>query len=292
MVPPRDVDGATLFIPRNGPQLREFLFTDTEQAYQSTDLALLAHHLINRPIDMDFDQSGRLLHVVMADGTMATLTVFREEQVSAWTLQETAGAFRSVATVGDATYVLVERQPGLSIEVFDSGLAVDCGLSGTATSPRQSWSGLGALEGQTLKVLADGSVQADAVVTGGTVTLAEAAGRVQVGLAFKHVIEPLPLSVETVTATQSSKLRPVAVSFRFLDTCAFCLDIGKGPVDVPFKRFGSDLLDTAPRPFSGDKTVRTLGWRESGVDPLWRIEQDTPLPFTLLAVSTEVGIGG
>jgi hypothetical protein len=36
-VPPRDVDGATLFVPRNGPQLREFLFTDTEQAYQSTD---------------------------------------------------------------------------------------------------------------------------------------------------------------------------------------------------------------------------------------------------------------
>jgi hypothetical protein len=32
-VPPQDVDGATVFVPRAGPQLRAFLSTDTEQAY-------------------------------------------------------------------------------------------------------------------------------------------------------------------------------------------------------------------------------------------------------------------
>ncbi|MCE3246799.1 MAG: hypothetical protein K0R41_624, partial [Geminicoccaceae bacterium] len=40
-VPPRDVDGATLFAARNGREIREFLFVDTEQAYQAADLALL-----------------------------------------------------------------------------------------------------------------------------------------------------------------------------------------------------------------------------------------------------------
>ena len=45
-VPPQDVDGATVFVPRAGPQLRAFLFTDTEQAYQASDLALLAHHMM------------------------------------------------------------------------------------------------------------------------------------------------------------------------------------------------------------------------------------------------------
>ena len=33
----------------------------------------------------------RLLHLVMADGTLATLTLYRAEQVTAWTRQETAG---------------------------------------------------------------------------------------------------------------------------------------------------------------------------------------------------------
>jgi hypothetical protein len=48
--------------------------------------------------------------------------------------------------------------------------------------------------------------------------------------------------------------------------------------------------------FSGDpmkktnKTVRAFGWRSDGTKPLWRIEQDTPLPFTLLSVSADLSI--
>ncbi|HEX9703095.1 MAG TPA: hypothetical protein VGA19_09595, partial [Rhodospirillales bacterium] len=89
-VPPRDVDGATLFVPRNEPGLREFLFTDVEQAYQATDLATLARHLIEAPVDQDFDTSRRLFFLVMESGTLATVTIFRAEQVTAWSLQETA----------------------------------------------------------------------------------------------------------------------------------------------------------------------------------------------------------
>jgi hypothetical protein len=65
---------------------------------------------MNRPMDMSFDESRRLLHVVMMSGAMATLTVYRDEQVSGWTLQETDRLIRSVATVGESTYALVERQ--------------------------------------------------------------------------------------------------------------------------------------------------------------------------------------
>jgi hypothetical protein len=50
-VPPRNVDGATLFVGRTGTDLREFIYTDAEQAYQAYDLALLARHLFHDPID-------------------------------------------------------------------------------------------------------------------------------------------------------------------------------------------------------------------------------------------------
>ena len=83
-VRPVNIDGATVFVPRNGSQLREFLFTDVEQAYQASDLAMLAQHLIDAPVAIDFDQSERLCHVVMANGTLATLTIYRAEQVSAF----------------------------------------------------------------------------------------------------------------------------------------------------------------------------------------------------------------
>lgn len=281
-VPPRDVDGATLFVPRAGAEIREFLFTDVEQAYQATDLATLAPHLIATPRDQDFDQANRLFHIVMADGSIATLTVFRAEQVTAWTRQETDGQFLAVAVVGEGTYVLVQRGAAVSIERFDPALGVDSGLTGTATPATATWSGLDHLNGRTVKIVADGVVAPDATVAGGTVTLSVPASSVHVGLPFAHAIEPLP------PPGGVGRLRPVAITLRLQDTAGLRLDTGRGPVDVPFRRFGSGVLDGPAPAFTGDVTVRAIGWRSGGVAPLWRIEQDTPLPFTLLSVATEI----
>jgi len=289
-IAPWDVDGATLFVPRSGPQLRQFVFTDTEQAYQSADLAVLAHHLIERPVDMCYDDARRLLHLVMANGTIATLTVFRDENVSGWTLQQTDGRFLAAASVGEATYLLVEREGGVFIEVFDETLHVDCGLSGTTETPRQEWSGADHIEGRTVKCVADGAVVDDAVVTGGSVMLHQPASAVQLGLGFTHIIEPLPPSAEGLVGGQGGKLRPITLTLRVWETSALYFDSGRGLASVPFRRFGDSILDAPPQPFSGDVTVRTFGWREAGIAPLWRIEQDTPLPFTLLSVTTVLSV--
>jgi hypothetical protein len=269
--------------------LREFLFTDTEQAYQANDLAMLSHHLIDRPVDMSYDESRRLLHLVMTNGAMATLTAYREEQVSGWTLQKTDGAIRSVATVGESTYALVERLGGAFIEVLDEAAYLDSALSGTSETPKQEWSGAGHLEGRTVKIVADGSVVPDAVVLGGSITLDQPAHSVQMGLPFTHVIEPLPPSMQAISAGQGGKLRPISITLRVWETSALYLDAGRGLLRVPL---GDRMLDTPPLPFSGDVTVRTLGWRDTGIAPLWRIEQDVPLPFTLLSVSTELSVTG
>ncbi|MDG4602117.1 MAG: hypothetical protein P9C48_02325 [Defluviicoccus sp.] len=287
-VPPRDVDGATLFVPRNGPQLREFLFTDTEQAYQSTDLALLARHLIRQPVDMDYDRAERLLHVVMADGTMATLTVYREEEVSAWSQQETAGTFLAVATVGERTYVVVERSAGFFVEVFDAAVNVDAALTGTSSPAKLTWSGLDHLEGSVVKILADGAVRPEATVADGSITLEEEAASVQAGLGYRHIIEPLP--VNTTAGGPGGKVRPISVTFRLHETAALRLVTNRGPMLVPFRRLGQSGLDEPPPVFSGDKTVRMLGWINDGIQPLWRIEDDAPLAFTLLSVATEISV--
>lgn len=289
-IPPRDVDGATMFVPRDGPQLREFLYTDTEQAYQASDLAMLAHHLVSDPLDMDFEKASRLLYVVMSNGTLGTLTVFRDEQISAWTLQKTAGAFRSVAAVGEKTYALVERASGVFVEVFDDRIYVDAGLAGVATTPTTKWSGLDHLEGMTVKVVADGSVRGDRVVEGGAITLEEPASAVEAGLGYTHVIEPLPPSFESVGSGSGARMRPVSITFRLWETGALRLDIGKGLRDISFKRMGQELFDIPRVLYCGDKTIRSTGWRSSNFQPIWRIEQDIPLPFTLLAVSSVMSI--
>jgi len=114
-----------------------------------------------------------------------------------------------------------------------------------------------------------------------------------VGRGYTHVIEPLPPTVSSVSGgTQGGRVRPIAFTFRVRDTPALVLDVGYGLQEVPFKRFGSSVLDQPLTPFTGDKKVRAYGWRAGDIKPLWRIEQDTPVAFTLLAVASEISVNG
>jgi len=292
-VQPCVVDGATLFISRTGDEMREFLFTDMEQAYQSGDLAMLARHLVATPVDQDYDKKRRHLLLIMESGTLSTLTLFRREKVTAWSGQETNGLFRSVAMVGDHAYVIVERNGSFMIEVFDDAYSVDSGLTGSAATPKQTWSGLDHLEGQEVTVVGDGSPLGKYTVTGGEVTLAVAVSTVEVGLSYAHIIEPLPHTIASASSgTQGGRMRPISFTFRVRDATGLRLDIGNGLYDVAFKRFGGAIAGPSIEPFTGDKKIQAFGWRAGDVQPLWRIEQDTPAPFTLLSVASIISLNG
>ncbi|MEO3472923.1 hypothetical protein AAFN86_13725 [Roseomonas sp. CAU 1739] len=288
LVPPVDVDGSTVFIARGGRSVHEFAYTDLSDVYQANDLATLARHLVNTPVSMAYDQASRLLHIAMADGTLTTLTIYRAEQVTAWTRQETNGAFRALAEAEGTVWAVVERAGLFMLERFEAGLALDAALSGEAASPQDEWSGLGHLEGREVGVLADGAPRAPATVSGGAVLLDPPASAVQIGLAFRHEIEPLPPDLITPSGAATGPLRLVAATFRLLETAALSVDLGRGAEPVPFRRLDTVLLDAAPARFTGDVTLRGLGWRRDRLRPVWRIEGDAPLPMTLLSVTTEI----
>jgi hypothetical protein len=236
---------------------------------------------------MAYDQTERLLHMVMADGGIGTLTLYRAEQVIAWTRQETQGAFRAVAETDGRVYAVVERDGAHRLERFDATLGLDAALSGSAAAPQDSWSGLAHLEAREVGVLADGAPRGLATVANGRIALDPPAAAVQAGLAFSHVIEPLPAQLAAGAGVGAAPLRLVSVTFRLLGTASFAVDLGRGVQPVPFRRLDTPLLDAAPPAFTGDVTLRALGWRRDAMAPLWRIEGDTPLPLTLLSVTTD-----
>jgi len=290
-VPPRDVDGATLFAARNGREIREFLFVDTEQAYQAADLALLARHLVQDPVDQDFDQARRLFLIAMADGTLASIAIYRIADIAAWSQQETDGSFLSVAIAGGETFVLVERVNGVFIEQLDNALMVDSGLRLSQPDPTLIWDGLDHLEGQTVALIADDYVVGQAVVESGQVTLAQPARQLTVGLPFTHVIEPLPAVLAPGRAVgQSPAYRPVRITLRLFETQNLNIDTGDGLREVPLHVIGGGPKDRDPSPFSGDLSLRALGWRRGAEQPPWRIEQAAPLPCALLSATTEVKV--
>jgi hypothetical protein len=288
LVPPVDVDGSTIFVSRGGQGVYEFAYTQVQQAYQANDLAILGRHLIKSPRAMAYDQGARLLHLVMEDGALATLTLYRAEQVTAWTRQETTGAFRAIAEVEGTLWCVVERSAGISLERFEAGLMQDAGLTGTSITPKSTWTGLAHLNGRQVAILADGAVRPSAIVSGGAVTLTAPATKVAIGLAFMHEIEPLPADLITPAGSATGPSRLVAVTFRLLETPAVNVDLGQGPRALALRRFNVDHFDAPPTPFTGDATLRGIGWRRDRIAPLWRITGTAPLPLTLLSVTTEI----
>lgn len=290
-VPPRDVDGATLFAARNGREIREFLFTDSEQAYQAPDLALLARHLVLDPVDQAFDRSRRLFLIAMADGSIASIGIYRNADIVAWSKQTTDGAVISIATNETKTFLLVERNNGVFIGELIDTLFADAAISLSEGVPTTIWTGLSHLEGETVTVVADGVVVDDVQVTGGQITLAEAATDITVGLPYTHVVEPLPPTHSSARGkTQEPLYRPVRLVFRVFETSSLRVNTGNGSRDLLFFEAGTGPANPDPTPFSGDQILRALGWRRGPDLPPWRIEQSTPLPFTLLSATTEIKV--
>lgn len=298
-VPPRSVDQGTIFAARDGRSLREFLFTETEQAYEAKDLTTLVAHLIDHPVDLDYDQPNRLLYAVMADGSLGTVTQYRQEVVTAWSRQETDGAFRAVAVSGGRVYVMVERVGGTRLECFDAAHMTDGGFRLAAAGPRAVWGAgqgsdptLAPLEGVPLAIRADGRVHQSATVSGGVLTLQEAVTALECGRPYTHEIAPLPVFVKSGGVGPGNAVRLVRALFRLQATQALQVDTGRGPVPVPFTRQGGLTGPVADTPRSVDKMVRALGWTKGDATPLWRVEQATPVPCTVLSVMTEVSANG
>ena len=120
------IEGSTMFIAKNGVEIREFLFGEVEQAYSSFDQTVLSKHLMCFPLDQAYDITNRTLYIPMKDGSMAVLTINKDYGLRAWSKFTTAGKFLSVAIVGDKTYVMVQRNDEVFLEWFNDKVNTDC----------------------------------------------------------------------------------------------------------------------------------------------------------------------
>jgi len=282
-VRPVDVDGATLFIATSGRELREFLYTEVEQAYQAADIATLSRHLLVDPVDATFDGTRRLLWIVRRDGRLATLTIDRNANVVAWTLQELEGRALAATTLRDRLFLLVRWRERTFVEALVEGSWLDHARELESSIPTSTWSGLSRYVGAEVAVLADGREVYRGTLTSDTIQLETPASRLAVGVPYAHEIEPAPPAVASRGVALDVLHRPVRLTFRLLDSRRLVVDPGDGVRVVPL------ALGEAP-PFSGDHVIRATGWRRGYDAFLWRIRDDFAAPFTLLAAQTELKV--
>lgn len=151
-------------------------------------------------------------------------------------------------------------------------------------------SGLAHLEGRTVGILADGGDVEPQVVTGGAVTLPEAAAVVHVGLPYESDIETLDLEAINSETLSDKKKRINRVTVRVKDSRGF--SVGESAT--------SRLMapKAEPATVDGDPLPTVTGQIEVAITATWNahgrvfIRQDKPLPLTVLAITPSGVVGG
>ena len=293
-VRPINVDGATMYIQRNGKQVREYLFTYTEASYVSSEVNLLAPHVINSPVAMasqtgDVENEGNYLFVVNGDGTMGVFITNRAEKVMAWTKYTTSGDILDVAVVEDIVYLYVKRTINSStvyhVEALDNSYYTDASIQVTQSSST-AVSGLSHLNGQACRVRADSAIMADATPSSGSITLSRAATNIEVGLNYDVTIKTMPTALALQSGPISTKKRRISrVSAQLHESSGLKIN-GKA---VPTKSFGANVLGQAPESFTGIKSLPILGYSKTAQVT---VTQTDPLPLTLLGLTVELQVTG
>jgi len=289
-----NVDGATVFVQRQGKALGEFIFSDTVNGYVTTKISLLSSHLLKSPSDMAVRNAtstdeGNRLHIVNADdGSIACYTLLRSQELVAATEWVTDGEFIAIGVDIADTYVVVKRNiegtDQYYVELFDDQLTLDCAVKGTSGS---TITGLSHLESETVKAIRDGVVEPEKVVDSGEITLNTAATEFyQVGLNYSPLVVTLPAEPQLASGSiRSFKKRILEINSEHFESYAVTIN-GE---QVAFRQFGNDNLDIPIEPFTGIKTSGPLlGFVNEGKIT---ISQSVPLPMTVLALDYKLSTG-
>ena len=288
-VRPVKIGNEILFVQRAGKKVRACGYRQDIDGFESPDRTVFSEHITGSGIvDMAFQQEpDALLYCVRSDGQMAVSTYDTEQEVNAWGRWITDGEVETVACIPTPTaeqvWVIVKRTINGAtkrfVEYFDSTLKTDCAITATSGSPQTVWTGLGHLEGKTVKVLADGVVQADKVVTSGQITLDRPALAIEVGLAYTPKIKMLNPEVGSAAGTsQGAAISVAEVIVRVLDTVGVVID-GQAKT---FRKMGSELLDRPPEVGTGELRETTLSGELYSHE--LEITQPEPVDFHVLAV--------
>ena len=289
-IPPKSIDGSTLFVDRTGKSVREFLFAHSEDAYTAGTVSLLAAHLLNSPVDMDASRGtstsdANYVYFVNGDGTVAVFNTLRAQEVGGWTKWTTNGTVEGVSVVVEDVYFLVKRTiNGVTkryLETLGADTYTDACAKVSLSTPGSTITGLGHLDGEECRVRADDSVMANKTPSSGSITIERNADVVEVGLNYTTKVQTMPLNMDFQDGPiLMRKKRIVKVVASLYESLGVSVN-NEYMVD---RSFGT-ALGKSVSPYTGIKEIYLMGWTDLAQV---EITQDEPLPMTILGLGVEV----
>ena len=324
----KSLDGATLFIDKNGKTLRQYLYNYNEDAYNSVDISVLSSHLINNPADVGVlsgstTEDANYVVVINEDGSAAILNTLRSQDINGftkWTNGSTGTVYPlniiSVSTVHNDLFFVNKRTTDTTttytIERWDQTYLLDSGiklLSQTSIVGNELILSSAHLTGFTVSLVARGNVLPNKTVaaTSGTnqngkITLSDSekafiiAGdtsggtmNVQVGFNFQPKMKSMPLNTTAGNIAGQNQMRDKKITRMNLRV----LDSAGVVIDgntVPTLEFGT----ASSTPLNSDLSPFTGVIQDNNGGNGWNIEVvpeitvPNPMPFHIQAIEYEV----
>lgn len=311
-LPPLVSGNRVLFIQDMGCAVRDLGYEYSVDGFAGGDQSILSRHLLDGYSITSWAYAqvpDSTFWMVRSDGALLSLTYFHEQDLGAWALHTTPnGAFERVVVVeGEdrhALYAVVRRtvngQPRRYVErlagrrlgsitdaaFLDSHLVYD-------GSPTTTLSGLDHLEGETVGIMADGTVLDDQVVTAGAVVLPRAFSHVVVGVRYDQdaVLETLDVDlglIKGLGSVQGRKVTVNKVTVRLEKSREFYA--GPDQEHLTLTKATPSAYDAAPLLYTGDVSLTIApSWDKAGRIVL---KPAGPVPLTVLAIAPDFSIGG
>ncbi len=295
---PAPIDKSVVFPSRHGNRVYDFSFSLEADGYRGKELTALARHVFkDSPLaEWAYQQDPNgIMWCIREDGTLRAITYLPEHEVYAWHRHESTGTFKSVGAISgseqDDVYFIVQRtvdgDPVFYVEKLmprvSDGVFVDCSLTYDG-SPVTVITGLEHLEGLTVTAQADGDARHNLVVTGGSITLPQAASLVHVGLGYTAQLNSL--SIDMQGQNQGKRQKVVSLTLRLLESRGGSIGPNENSLfDITRPLYGASPTDL----FTGDiKQVLTAEWANTCG---YVIRQTSPYPLTVLGVIPDVDVG-
>ncbi len=281
-VPPHPFDGATLFVQTGGNIVREYLYTDAEDAYAASAISTVASHLMSTPIDMDivhgaFGEAESYSILVNKPGFISVFGSNRAEKRAGWVKWESSlGAFGSVVGIDDRLFATVWAGSNLQLCEFTGSVGLDNYVEGAG--PTISLTNVYS-NGSTVHVVGVSSTTGrqdylgTKTVSSGSISVSSFTGysTFYVGTPFDIEIKTNPIDADVPTGPVTGDIRGISAAV----------------VDVRNTRSmsvnGRPLVTTEP--YTGKKEFRLNGY---GRDPQITITQPHPLPLQVNGLIAEL----
>ena len=277
---PVSMDGGTLFVQNGGRTVREYLYTDGEDAYTASAVSTIASHLIFDPQYMAVVHGGfgtpeSYAMISNGNGDIALFNSNRTERRAGWTRLTTVGDIASVCAMHGRSFANVWNEDGtMCLCEFTGQIGLDRYITQTANGSGVVSVNSVFTDGTLVSVVSEDGLSyiGQYTVAAGSITISGGAGQTyNIGLPFTAEIITNPIDASTGGGPATGSVRGISSA---------TLDL-KNTASVRVNNYSKSITGT----IDGKHEFRILGYNR---DPQVIITQSEPLPMQVNGIIAEL----